>query len=71
MHALVIESGFQLSLHSKCYHQIAFTKHIVKTEYLPLYERLIWDKKYCYYKLNIHYQVYLFNNIIYFNKFIS
>ena len=42
---LVTESGVHQSLHPKCHHQIAFAKLNLKVEYLPLYERLIWDYK--------------------------
>ena len=30
---------------SKCHHQIIFDKLSLKTEYPPLYGRLIWDYK--------------------------
>ena len=42
---LVTESGVHQSLHPKCHHQIVFAKLNLKVEYLPLYERLIWDYK--------------------------
>ena len=42
---LVTESGVHPYLHSKCHHQIVFTKLNLKVDYPPLYEHLIWDYK--------------------------
>ena len=42
---MVTESGVHPSLHTKCHHQIIFAKLSLNKEYLPLYERLIWDYK--------------------------
>ena len=39
------ETGVCPSLRTKCHHQTIFTKLILKVEYSPLYERLIWDYK--------------------------
>ena len=38
-----MDSGVHASLHPNCHHQIVYAKLNLKTEYPPLYERLIWD----------------------------
>ena len=40
---LITDSGVHASLHPNCHHQIVYAKLNLKTEYPPLYERLIWD----------------------------
>ena len=40
---LIVDSGVSPSLHSNCYHQITHCKLNLSIEYLPLYERLVWD----------------------------
>ena len=42
-----MDSGIQASLHPNCYHQIAYAKLNLKTEYPPppLYEWLVWEYK--------------------------
>ena len=42
---LVVNSGVYPSLHKNCYHKITFCKLNLKIEYLPPYERLVWDYK--------------------------
>ena len=42
---LVVNSGAHPSLHKNCHHQITFCKLILKIEYAPPYERLVWDYK--------------------------
>ena len=41
----IIDSGVHPSFHSNCHHQIVFSKLNLKINYLPLYERLVWDYK--------------------------
>ena len=40
---MVIESGIHSSLHSSCYHEIAFAKFNSKICYLPPYSREVWQ----------------------------
>ena len=40
---LVVNSDTHSSLHKNCHHQITFCKLNLKIEYLPPYERLVWD----------------------------
>ena len=42
---LIINSGFHLSLHPNCHHQITFCRYHVSVEYPPPYERLVWNYK--------------------------
>ena len=37
------DRGVQASLRTNCLHEIVYAKLNLKTEYLPLYERLVWD----------------------------
>ena len=43
--SLVAGSGVHLTLHENCHHQITYCKLSYKIEYLPPYERLVWDFK--------------------------
>ena len=40
-----MDSGVHASLHPNCYYEIVYAKLNLKTEYHPLYERLIWEYK--------------------------
>ena len=40
---IVMDSGLDLSLHSKCHHQIIYSKLNLKIEYPPPYIRKIWN----------------------------
>ena len=40
-----MENGINPSLHNNCHHHIVYAKLRLRIEYLPLYERLIWDYK--------------------------
>lgn len=42
---IVIENGVHLSLHPACHHHAVLAKINLRSEYLPLYERLIWGYK--------------------------
>ena len=43
-----IDCGTHLSLHKNCHHQITFCKLNLKVEYLPPYQRLVWNFKKSY-----------------------
>ena len=43
--SLVVESGVHPTLHERCHHQIAYGKFNLQIEYLPAYERLVWNFK--------------------------
>ena len=38
-----MDSGAHSSLNPNCHHQMVYAKLNLKTEYSPLYERLVWD----------------------------
>ena len=40
---IVMDSSVDLSLHSKCHHEIIYSKLNLKIEYPPLYIRKIWN----------------------------
>ena len=40
---LITDSGVRLTLHSKCHHQIIYSKLNLKIEYPPPYTRKLWD----------------------------
>ena len=43
--SFVIDSGVYSSLHGNCHYQILYSKLNLNIQYLPPYERLVWDDK--------------------------